>query len=120
MASKWIELVTGPFEDKKRWRRYKARKEALPAGYRTAIEGFERYFMYARPIANGEVLMQMHEDLADLIEGAAADETPIRAIVGDDPVEFADTFIENYADGQWLNKERRRLNDAIDHAARET
>lgn len=120
MTTKWIKLVTGSFEDKKSWRRYKARKEALPGGYRTAIEGIERYFMYARPVANGPDFLQMHEDLADLIERAAADETPIRGIVGDDPVEFADTFIENYADGQWINKERRRLNDAIDHAARET
>ncbi|MCC9197834.1 DUF1048 domain-containing protein [Arthrobacter sp. zg-Y820] len=119
MAAKWIEQVTGSFEDKKRWRQYKARKEELPANYRTAVEGLERYFMYARPIANGRILVQMHDDLADLFERAAADETPIRDIVGNDPVEFADTFIQNYADGQWINKERKRLNDAIEQAARE-
>ena len=116
MAARWIELVTGSFEDKKRWRRYKARKEQLPPSYRTAMDGFERYFMYAGGIVKGDVLMQMHEDLADLIERAAADGTPIRDIVGDDPVEFAETFIQNYTDGQWLNKERKRLTDAIDKA----
>ena len=116
MAARWIELVTGSFEDKKRWRRYKARKEQLPTSYRTAMDGFERYFMYAGGIVKGDVLMQMHEDLADLIERAAADGTPIRDIVGNDPVEFADTFILNYTDGQWLNKERKRLSDAIDQA----
>jgi DNA-binding ferritin-like protein (Dps family) len=119
MAARWIEQITGSFEDKKRWRRYKARKEQLPASYRTAIDGLERYFMYAGSIVKGDVLMRMLEDLADLIERSAADGTPIRAIVGDDPVEFADTFIENYADGQWINKERKRLTDAIDHAADE-
>ena len=117
MAARWIELVTGSFEDKKRWRRYKARKEQLPTAYRTAIDGLERYFMYAGGIVKGDVLMQMLEDLADLIERAAADGTPIRDIVGDDPVEFAETFIQNYTDGQWLNKERQRLTDAIDQAA---
>ena len=117
MAPGWIERVTGPFEDKKRWRRYKARKEGLPAGYRTAIDGLERYFMYAGAIVKGDVLMQMLEDLADLIERAAVDGTPIRDIVGEDPVEFADTFIQNYADGQWINKERKRLTDAIDEAS---
>ena len=71
MAARWIELVPGSFEDKKRWRRYKARKEQLPTGYRTAIDGLERYFMYAGGIVKGDVLMQMHEDLADLIERAA-------------------------------------------------
>ncbi|RNE59387.1 DUF1048 domain-containing protein [Cryobacterium tepidiphilum] len=117
MAAGWIERMTGSLEDKKRWRQYKARKEHLPTSYRTAIDGLERYFMYAGAIVKGDVLMQMLEDLADLIERAAADATPIRDIVGDDPVDFADTFIENYSDGQWINKERTRLTDAIDQAA---
>ncbi|RAX49186.1 hypothetical protein DQ353_11525 [Arthrobacter sp. AQ5-05] len=119
MAAKWIELVTGSFEDKKRWRQYKARKEQLPASYRTAIEGIERYFMYAGSIVKGDIFMQMFEDLADLIERAAADGTPIRDVVGEDPVEFADAFIANYADGQWINKERKRLNEAIDQSVDE-
>ncbi|MGO4691701.1 DUF1048 domain-containing protein [Glaciibacter sp. 2TAF33] len=117
MAARWIEQVTGSFDDKKRWRQYKARKEQLPPSYRTAIDGLERYFMYAGSIVKGDVIVQMLEDLADLIERAAVDGTPIRDIVGDDPVEFADTFIENYSDGQWINKERKRLTDAIDQAA---
>lgn len=120
MAAKWIEMVTGSFEDKKRWRQYKARKEALPTSYKTAIDGIERYFMYAGAIVKGDVMAQVLEDLADLIEGAAANGTPIRDIVGDDPVEFADTFIANYADGQWINKERQRLVDAIDESATES
>ena len=41
----------------------------------------------------------MFEDLADLFEQGAADGTPIREIVGEDPVEFAETFSQNYADG---------------------
>jgi DNA-binding ferritin-like protein (Dps family) len=117
MTAGWIEKFTGSFDDKKRWRQYKARKEQLPTSYRTAIDGLERYFMYAGSIVKGDVLMQMLEDLADLIERAAVDGTPIRDIVGDDPVEFADTFIQNYSDGQWINKERQRLTDAIDKAA---
>ena len=116
MAAAWIERVTGSFEDKKRWREYKTRKEQLPASYRTAIDGLERYFTYAGAIVKGGVILQMLEDLADLIEGAAADGTPIRDVVGDDPVEFADLFIANYSDGQWINKERTRLTDAIDQA----
>lgn len=42
--------------------------------------------------------------------------TPIRAGVGGDPVEFAETFFRNYSDGQWINKERRRLVNAIERA----
>ncbi|MFJ7751220.1 DUF1048 domain-containing protein [Arthrobacter sp. NPDC097144] len=117
MAARWIEQVTGSFEDKKRWRQYKARKEQLPPNYRTAVDALERYLMYAGAIAKGDVLVQMLEDLADLFERAAADATPIRAVVGEDPVEFAEAFLQNYTDGQWINKERRRLNDTIREAA---
>lgn len=116
MAAAWIEQITGSFEDKKRWRRYKARKGQLPANYRTAIDAIERYFMYAGAIAKGDVLMQMLEDLADLIEGAAADAIRIRDVVGEDPVDFAEAFIQNYADGQWISKERQKLNNAIRQA----
>ena len=119
MAAAWIERVTGSLEDKKRWRQYKARKDQLPAAYRTAIDGLERYLTYAGAIVKGDVLMQMMEDLADLVEGAAADGTPIRDVVGDDPVEFAEMFIANYSDGQWIAKERTRLTDAIDTAAQD-
>lgn len=116
MAAKWIEQIAGSFEDKKRWRQYKDRKAQLPPSYRTAIDGIERYFMHAAAVTKGDVLMRMLEDLADLIEGAATDGTPIRDVVGENPVDFAETFIQNYSDGQWINKERHRLNEAIDQA----
>ena len=75
--------------------------------------------MYFGGITKGDTLMSMLDDLADLFEQAAADRTQIRAIVGDDPVEFAETFLANYSEGQWINKERKRLNDAIDSVARD-
>ena len=73
--------------------------------------------MYFGAITKGDTLMSMLEDLADLFEQSAANGTPIRAIVGDDPVEFAETFLQNYSEGQWINKERERLTNAIDRVA---
>ncbi len=61
----------------------------------------------------------MLEDLTDLFEQSAANGTPVRAIVGDDPVEFAEEFLRNYAEGQWINKERARLTEAMNRAAAE-
>ena len=119
MAAGWIEKITGPFDQKKRYRQYKARKEALPANYRTAINALERYLTYFGSITKGEILVSMLEDLADLFEQSAASGTPIRAIVGEDPVEFAETFVRNYSKGQWINKERERLVSAIERAAGE-
>ena len=117
MAMEWIEKITGSLEQKKRYREYKVRKEQLPEKYRAAIEALDRYFMYFGGITKGETLVSMVEDLANLFEESAANGTPIRAIVGEDPVEFAETFLQNYEEGQWINKERRRLVDTINRIA---
>ena len=117
MAAEWIEKITGSLEQRKQYRQYKARKEQLPANYRTAIDALERYLMYFGSITRGETLVSMLEDLADLFEQSAANGTPIREIVGQDPVEFAEAFLQNYSEGQWINKERERLTSAIDRAA---
>ncbi len=90
--------------EKRRWRQYKARTKQLPANYRTAVDALERYLMYFGAIAKGDSLLSMLEDLADLFEQSAADGTPIREIVGEDPVEFAETFLQNYPEGQWINR----------------
>ena len=114
---KLIEKIVGDLGDKRRWRQYKSRTKQLPASYRGAVESLERYLMYFGAITTGDILMSMLEDLADLFEQSAADGTSIRAIVGDNPVEFAETFLANYSEGQWINKERQRLTAAIDRAA---
>jgi DNA-binding ferritin-like protein (Dps family) len=119
MAARWIELITGSLEDKKRWRAYKARVQQLPPAYRTAVGGVERYLMYTGADADSNQLQQMFDDLADLFERAAVDGTPVRAIVGDDPAEFVETFKSNYGLGSWLGKEQRRLTDAIERAESE-
>jgi DNA-binding ferritin-like protein (Dps family) len=115
MAAKWYELVTGSLADKKAYRQYKARIAALPEPYKTAANAFERYFMYNGGITDGDpaVMMTMLNDFADLWERAAADETPVADIVGDDPVEFAEAFAAAYSGKRWIDKERTRLTDTI-------
>ncbi|MFL1428124.1 MULTISPECIES: DUF1048 domain-containing protein [unclassified Nocardiopsis] len=119
MAAEWIEKVTGSFEEKRRYRRYKERVKQLPENYRAAIEALDRYLMYFGSITKGDVLVTMADDLIDLFEQSAANGTPVRDIVGEDPVEFAEAFLANYAEGQWIKKERDRLNRAIERAAGE-
>lgn len=114
MLSRFISKVIGP---KRQWRQYKARVRRLPANYRTAVEALDRYLMYRGLVTKADIMMSMLEDLADLFEQSAANGTPIREVVGDDPVEFAETFLHNYAEGQWINDERRRLTAAIDRVA---
>lgn len=117
MANRWIEAVTGPLDEKKQYRSARARMKALPPQYRETAEALERYVLYAGGISQGDVLVAAFTDLADLLEQASADRTPIRDVVGEDPVEFAEDFIANYRSGQWFEKERARLAQAIDRAA---
>jgi DNA-binding ferritin-like protein (Dps family) len=58
----------------------------------------------------------LFEDVADLFERAAADGTPIREIVGDDPVEFVEALVANYSKGGYVTRERERLVNAIERA----
>lgn len=113
MTAKWLETVTGPLGQKKQYREYRARLKALPENYRTAAEAVERYLMYFGSISQGGVLVTMLEDLGELFGQAAADQTPIRDLVGADPVAFAEDFLANYSEGQWINKERLRLASTI-------
>jgi len=111
MAPTWVD-------QKRRYRQYKARTKQLPASYRAAIEALERYMQYFGP-GTGDGVVSMLEDLADLFEESAANDTPIRAVVGEDPVEFAEAFLRNYPEGSWVRREQERLTTAIDRAEEE-
>src|SRR5262252_3718079 len=108
MFSTFISKVVG---DKRQWRSYKARARRLPASYRTALEALERYLNYFGTGGDGTA---MYADLIDLFEQSAANGTTIRDIVGEDPVEFIETFVQNYPKGQWIIRERERLTKAIE------
>ncbi len=118
MAAKWIETLTGSLEQKKQYKQNKARMEALPEPYAATAKAYERYFMYYGGITDGDTLITMLGDFADLWERAAADGTPVHAIVGDDPVEFGETFVHSYSGRQWIDKERERLTRAVRDAER--
>jgi len=120
MAAKWIEALTGSLEQKKQYRQDKARIDVLPEPYGTAAKALHRYFMYYGGIVvDGDTLTTMFTDFADLWERASADGTPVREIVGDDPVEFAETFARAYSGTHWVDKERARLRKAIADAEQE-
>ncbi len=112
MAARWIE-------DKRHYRRYKARIEQLPENYREAVAAMERYINYLGGLGDSDSILSMLDDLADLFEQGAADGTPVREIFGDDPVEFAEAFLRNYPAGHWIVRERDRLTRAIQRAAGE-
>jgi DNA-binding ferritin-like protein (Dps family) len=111
----FLSKVIGP---KRRWREYKARVRQLPPNYRTAVDAIERYLMHFGPV-DGDSAASVFEDVADLFERAAADGTPIRDIVGDDPVEFVDALVRNYSKGGYVDRERERLTQTIESLERD-
>ena len=111
----FISKVIGP---KRRWRAYKARVRQLPENYRSTVEAIERYLMHFGPM-DGDSAASVLEDVADLFERAAADGTPIREIVGEDPVEFVEALVGNYEKGGYVTRERKRLTNAVARAEEE-
>jgi len=116
MAAKWLESVTGSLDQKKRYKQYAARIDALAEPYRTVARALQRYYMYYGGFVDGDTAVRMSGDSVDLWERAAADGTPIRDIVGEDPIAFAETFAQAYSGKQWIDKERARLLKAIEDA----
>jgi DNA-binding ferritin-like protein (Dps family) len=116
MTAKWIETLTGSLEQKKQYKQYVARLDALPEPYGAAAKALQRYLTYSGGVTDGETLVAMMGDHLELWERAATDGTPVRAIVGDDPVEFAETFDAAYTGKKWIDKERARLTKAIEDA----
>lgn len=102
--------------DKRRWREYKARVRQLPEQYREAVEAFERYLMYFGS-DDADSAASLFEDLVDLFEQSAASGTPIRDIVGTNPIEFIDALRQNYPQGNWISREQQRLTGAINRIA---
>ncbi|GAA3467421.1 MULTISPECIES: DUF1048 domain-containing protein [Streptosporangiales] len=110
----FVAMMIGP---KRRWRQYQARVRQLPPNYRTAVEAIQRHMMHFVP-TDADSDASRFEDLAALFEQAAADGTPIREIVGQDPVKFAEAFARNYTDGGYVPaRARKQLTDAIERAA---
>ena len=102
--------------DKRRWRQYKAPTRQLPENYRTAVAALQRYLMNFVPV-DSDSAASMFEDLDDMCQRAATDGTPIRDIVGEDPVEFVEAFVQNYSKGGYVSTRAwERLTSAIERA----
>lgn len=116
MNTRWIETLTGSLDQKKQYRQAMARIDALAEPHRSAARALNRYLLSYGGITDGDTLTTMVVDHTDLWERAAIDGTPVRDIVGDDPVEFAETFARSYDGAHWIDRERARLTKAIDEA----
>ena len=114
----WMKKIVGSLEQKKEYKKHQSRIDSLPEPYLTSGKALQRYLTYYGGLTDGETIVKMLGDFVDLWERAAVDGTPVRDIVGDDPVEFAETFAQAYNGRQWIDKERARLTKAFEDAER--
>ncbi|WP_040811292.1 DUF1048 domain-containing protein [Nocardia concava] len=140
----FLERIVGDLGDKRRWREHRAHVKALPAQYRTTVEALERYLSHLGGVTLGDLPaglpMPILEDLTGLFEQAAMNGTPpIAAVIGADPVEFAEVFLHHHTGvhrvsraqdpelsaierefhqevERGLGKERKRLTAAVERA----
>ncbi|WP_149204936.1 DUF1048 domain-containing protein [Actinotalea subterranea] len=110
------DLTAKVIGDKRRWRAYKARTRRLPDEYRAAVDAVERYLMYVG-LTDADDAASVFEDLATLLEQAVANGTPVRDVVGQDPLTFVEALLSGYPTSGWLAGEQARLRHDIDRAA---
>ena len=103
-ASRW-QAVQGPHRGPARAVRHVGRRRCSGTSCTTGAS------------RTATAIVKMFGDFADLWERAAADGTPVRAIVGEDPVEFAETFAQTYT-GQAMDRQGTRSPDQGDRARR--
>ena len=96
------------------WRASTRHAPNSPCGLPHGSRGFERYMNIS---ACWTATTPVDCSTTSLISSSGrSGGTPVREIVGKDPVEFAEAFVRNYPAGQWIVRERDRLTSAIDRA----
>lgn len=93
-------------EQKRIYRQYRARVDALPSDYKTTMKAIEKYFW---TVAKGDGMLNILESVLEMFENAVADETPIEAVIGEDIADFADSILADYPEETWLDKQREQL-----------
>jgi len=93
-------------QEKRAYRRYRQRVNALPDDLRQAMVALEKYLWnWAKDGSMADLLA----DILDMFEGAAADGLTVKEVVGDDIVAFADDLLSENQEKTWLEGQRQKL-----------
>jgi len=104
----WYEKVVGVKQDKKAFREYRARGNALPTEYRTAWQEIEWYVWH---FGSMDGSLDLLNDIVTLFESAAAEGRSVLDITGSDVAGFCDGLIEEWKGRTWQGEERRKFNE---------
>lgn len=107
MAKSFIELVVGDLDEKRAYRRFMKRVNALPKEYRFAFKKMRNYLYYT-DLTGCETLFT---DLVELLEASAAQGRPVLDVIGTDVSGFCDELVR--ASGSDALTPREKLNKEI-------
>lgn len=89
MGKSFIELIVGNLDEKRAYRQFMKRVNALPKDYSYAFKKMQNYLYYA-DLTGCETLFT---DLVELLEVSAADGKPVLDVVGTDVAGFCDELV---------------------------
>lgn len=90
MSKTILELVVGNLEEKKTYRQFMKRVNALPDEYRYTFKKIQQY-MYT--LGSESCNMSIFKDLVDLFEASASENKPVLQVIGNDVASFCDELI---------------------------
>lgn len=102
-----IELITGGWSEKRRWKLIKRRAKALPRKYSSAYKDIQKYVFTSTGVTD----IDIWEDLLDLFEENAAAGRDVLEITGKNVAKFADELAAGRK--SYFDKWRNSLNDKM-------
>ncbi|WP_300558245.1 DUF1048 domain-containing protein [Companilactobacillus sp.] len=108
-----FKTVNNTIQDKRRYRKFMNDIQLLPVPYAKALTAIQKYIWN---FAQTGGIMDGLESTLQIFKECAADQVPINQILGNDPVEFAESIMAESADELWINKYRNRLRIQIKEA----
>ncbi len=97
-------------QEKREYRAYRKRVNALPEEYRKAMKAIENYMWN---FAKGSGMLGLLTNILEMFESSASDGLSVRDVVGNDLAEFADSFLAEFPEETWIDKLRKKLRDSI-------
>lgn len=90
MSKSIVELLVGDLGEKRAYRQFMKRVDALPGDYGFAFKKIQHYLYY---FGNAGCDMAMLADLVDLFETSAAEGKPVLDVIGGDVAGFCDELV---------------------------
>lgn len=111
-----LRKMIGEKFDKKAFRAYRKRGEALPEEYRVVWSEMERY-IWGFGSLDGS--FDMLSEIVTLFETGAAEGKYVLDITGRDVIEFCDGLIQEWKSRTWQGQMREKINARIHKALEE-